>query len=149
MARAESQRESREEPKVGNARCDERRSPRANVLLVGIVECPGACSQVRVGNLSRHGALIVGDALPAAGTGVIFRCNGVAIEGCLAWVRAPYAGVDFDEVVQPKKLLRDRPVASPLVTKDTRVLNLRRPGFRGNQLTDEERRFVEDWSRRS
>jgi hypothetical protein len=128
---------------------DERRSARANVLRTGELDCLGVRSQVRVGNLSAHGALIIGQDLPPEGAGVTFRCNGVAIEGCLVWVRLPYAGIDFNEVVEPQELLRDRRVPSPIITKDTRVIDIRRPGFRGNQLTNEERRLVDDWRRHS
>lgn len=128
---------------------DERRSERANVLLTAVLESLGVCSDVRVGNLSAHGALIIGRSLPSEDAEVTFRCNGVEIQGCLAWVRVPFAGIDFNEPVQPQQLLRGRFTASAVITRDTRVLNPRRPGFRGNQLTDAERRLVDDWSRQS
>jgi len=39
--------------------------------------------------------------------------------------------------------------AAPRATiiKDTRELDFRRPGFKGNQMTDEERKIVEEWNR--
>jgi hypothetical protein len=34
-----------------------------------------------------------------------------------------------------------------MVTRDTRNLDFRRPGFRGNQMSDEEREIVAKWVR--
>jgi hypothetical protein len=126
---------------------DERRSARANVLLVGAIESDGVRNKVRVSNLSAHGALIAGDMVMSEGTPVNFRCNGLTIQSCVAWIRAPYAGIDFDEPIQPDDLLRNSPVPPQVITRDTRELNFRRPGFRGNQLTDEERKIVEERTR--
>jgi hypothetical protein len=43
---------------------DERRSGRANVMLAAALELEGVRIPVRVANLSSHGALILGTALP-------------------------------------------------------------------------------------
>ena len=113
---------------------DERRSPRANVLLIAAVECGGVGIPIRVSNLSAHGVLVIGKALPCADTRVIFRCNGLAVESWVAWTEAPHAGIQFNEPIQPEELLRSRPVLSAAVVRDTRELDFRRPGFSGNQL---------------
>jgi hypothetical protein len=124
---------------------DERRSPRANVLLIAAVECGGARFPVRVSNLSAHGVLVIGKALPCADTRVIFRCNGLALESWVAWTEAPHAGIQFSEPIQPEELLQSRPVLSAAVVRDTRKLDFRRPGFSGNQLTQEEREVLKQW----
>lgn len=125
---------------------DEWRSVRANVLLVGTIESQGTRIRVRVGNLSAHGALVIGDVAAADGAEVTFRCNGVTVQGWMVWVQAPYAGINFGHPIEPEDLLRNDPLPQHMITRDTRTLDHRRPGFRGNQMTDEERKIVEEWS---
>ena len=124
---------------------DERRSPRANVLLIAAVECDGIRIPIRVSNLSAHGVLVIGKGLPCADARVIFRCNGLAVESWVAWTEAPHAGIQFNEPIQPEELLRSRPVLSAAVVRDTRELDFRRPGFSGNQLAPEEREMLKQW----
>lgn len=124
---------------------DERRSPRANVLLVGEIEIGKARIPVRVNNLSAHGALVIGQQIPNADSRVVFHCNGIAIDGWVAWAKAPQAGIRFDELIQPEDLLRSVSLHPQAVMRDTRQLDFRRPGFRGNQLTQEEREMLDGW----
>jgi hypothetical protein len=126
---------------------DDRRSARANVVLHGIIESAGVRNGVRIANLSGHGALVIGDAIPAEDTQVIFRCKDVAIPGWVAWVRAPHAGIQFDQVIQPEALFRNSSIPSHMIMKDTRQINFRRPGLKGTPLTAEERIHLEEWTR--
>jgi hypothetical protein len=134
---------------VPKATSDERRSARANVLLGGTIDCGGTRVKVRVGNLSAHGALLIGNKLPPEATAVTFRCNGATISGWVAWVRGTCVGIDFDEAIDPQDVLRNHANPHLAITRDTRTIDFRRPGFRGNQLTLEERRIVEDWAQAS
>jgi hypothetical protein len=126
---------------------DERRSARANVILTATIEDGAARIPVRVSNLSSHGALVIGERLPAAETQVVFRCNGAAVQCWVAWCRDDRAGIQFGTPVQPDALTQRESVPRIAITKDTRELDFRRPGFRGNQMTDEERKIVEEWNR--
>jgi hypothetical protein len=128
---------------------DERRSARANVMLVATVESGGVSRRLQVRNLSEHGALLSGDTHLDVDAEVSFRCNGVATNGWVAWIQPPYAGIQFAEPNEPEGLLRKSPETGRLITRDSRERNFRRPGFRGNQLTDEERRILEEWERTS
>ena len=110
-----------------------------------MIECGRARIPVRVSNLSAHGALVIGEAIPSAESRVVFRCNGLAVEGLVAWAKDPLAGIQFDELIQPGQLLRSGSLHSQAVVRDTRQLDLRRPGFRGNQLSQEEREWLENW----
>jgi hypothetical protein len=124
---------------------DERRSTRANVLLTAAIECGGVRIPVRVSNLSAHGALVLSDAVLEEGASVIYRCNGMQIEGWIAWVRPPHAGIQFGEPIPHQDLLRSAPVPHQMIIKDSRKLDHRRPGFRGKQLTADEKRILEEW----
>ncbi len=126
---------------------DERRSARSNVVLNATVECEGKSRTVRVINLSRHGARVSSEGIPAEDTEVKLRCNGQSIQGWVAWVRAPYAGIQFSEPVERGTLIRSRSNASMVITPDNRSLDFRRPGFRGSLLTAEELEIVEEWSK--
>ena len=126
---------------------DERRSARANVILTATIEQGSARIPVRVSNLSAHGALVIGDRLPEGETQVVFRCNGAAVQCWVAWSRAGRAGIQFGTPVQPDALAHKEAAPRATIIKDTRELDFRRPGFKGNQMTDEERKIVEEWNR--
>lgn len=129
-------------------RADERRSAREKVLLTATIECDGSRIPVRVVNLSAHGALVTCDTEPPEGRALIFRCNGQLAKGSMAWVRIPLAGIDFDAPIMPKAFLPKALHTAHLITRDTRELDFRRPGFRGNQMSNEERQIVEEWKRK-
>ena len=127
---------------------DERRSARANVILTAMIEHRGARIPVRVSNLSEHGVLVVGDRLPTGETQIVFHCNGASVQSWVAWSRDGRAGIEFGIPVPPDALTqRGEAVPRVAIVKDTREVDFRRPGFRGNQMTDEERKIVEEWNR--
>lgn len=132
---------------LDDKRADGRRSARAKVLLTAELECEGTRIPVRVANLSAHGALILGEPYFHEDQPVTFRCSGLAAEGWLAWVQPPYAGINFNKPIEPKDILPKARGDSTLVIKDTRTLDFRRPGFRGNQMSQEERQIVEQWQK--
>jgi hypothetical protein len=124
---------------------DERRSPRANVILTAIIEQGRNRIPVRISNLSEHGALVIGAGLPANETPVTFRCKGVDVQGFVAWSKHGRAGIQFEQSIEPEALTQR--AAPPLIVKADGNTDFRRPGFRGNQLTDEEQRIVAEWNR--
>ena len=126
---------------------DERRSTRTNVLLSAVVEVEGANIPVRVRNLSAHGVLVKASGLAAGDTRIVFRCNGVAIPGWIVWADENDAGIQFGEAVQPDRVVKKPPASATSIVQDTRSVNFRRPGFRGNLLTDEQREIIQEWMR--
>ena len=101
---------------------------------------------VRVSNLSANGALVIGEGVGPADAPIVFHCNGQAIEAYVSWTDGGRAGIEFAESVDPEKLThREAPHVG--IVKDTRPVDFRRPGFRGNQLSDEEQRAVDEWNR--
>jgi hypothetical protein len=75
-------------------------------------------------------------------TPVTFRCKALTVEGFVAWVEAPLAGIGFGERIEPQEALRRVSQAPRTNPKD-----FRRPGFRARRLTDAERESVEQWAR--
>jgi hypothetical protein len=126
---------------------DDRRSLRSNVILTAIIEGKDFRAPVRVGNVSEHGALLIGDRLPPGETEVTLHCNGIAVRCWVAWSDGGRAGIHFEERLPPELLTQRQPRPPPVITRDSRIADFRRPGFRGNQLTDEERKILEEWNR--
>ena len=126
---------------------DERRSARSTVVISATVEWGPNRVRVRIKNLSAHGALVVGKGLPPVETDVNLQYMGQRVSGWIAWSRDGYAGVAFGEAVEPERLHRTSSHPHPLIVKDMRELDYKRPGFRGRLLTDEEARIVEEWNR--
>ncbi len=125
-----------------NKSADERRSARAKVMLTAVIENGSHRMRVRVDDLSAHGARVLCDGIPPVDTPVTFECKGLTVEGFVAWVQAPLAGIGFGEPVQAPELLRKVSVTRKVLPKD-----FRRPGFRGRQLTDAETQIVEQLAR--
>ena len=102
---------------------------------------------MRISNVSEHGALVIGRGLPAGETAVTFHCNGLAIESFVAWSSPERGGIQFESPIEPSSLTQKAaPTMAPIVKPDPNA-DFRRPGFRGNQLSEEERRIVADWQR--
>lgn len=134
-------------PTVTKSAADERRSARVKVFLSAFLESGTVSVPVRIRDLSEHGVLVVGQVPLAAGTEVTLRCNGKAMHGWIAWAADASAGIEFSEPKCPVDLLPSPKLVSKQITKDARVADYRRPGFRGNQLTSEERKILEEWRR--
>ena len=127
---------------------DERRSARATVMLAAVIEHSDTRTPVRVRDLSEHGAQVIGDELPAPDTQIIFRCNGKAVAGWVAWSQGERCGIEFGKPTAPDLLTKREP-RPDAITRDTREADFRRPGFRGNLLSEEERRIIEQWTKSS
>lgn len=126
---------------------EERRSERSNVIRTATIETEGVRTAVRLSNVSAHGALVIGKDLTASENIVAFRCNGLTIDAWVVWVHGQYAGVQFADSVDTAAFARKGNSPEVMITPDNRVVNCRRPGFRGNQMTKAERRAVEEWLR--
>lgn len=74
---------------------EERSDPRSNVFLTAVLCAGGASANVRIRNLSAHGALLEGPALPAQGTVVQIRRGSLSVAGDIAWSRDNHCGVRF------------------------------------------------------
>jgi hypothetical protein len=120
----------------------DRRSDRLKVILAATLNHAGSRGRVRILDLSRHGALIAGKSLPAVGSAVTLGCGTQEVSGLVAWRNGDQVGLSFDEQVNCQRFGRKSPVTSCLLIKDARSMDFRRPGFRGDQLTPEERAFM-------
>lgn len=117
-----------------------RRSRRSPVLLAATVDADGRQVQVKLRNLSEEGALIEGDVLPSEGSATVFERNELRLTGRVVWVQGRYAGIAFDEALNPEQVLRHVPAPKPKAQQD-----FRRPGLACRPLSSYERRMLERW----
>jgi hypothetical protein len=117
-----------------------RRSRRAPVLLAATLEAEGSSTPVKLRNLSEEGALVEGDGLPAEGSAVHFLRKDLRLTSRLVWVQGRFAGVAFDERLNPEQVLRHIPKPRPQMPKD-----FKRPGLACRPLSPHERRMLETW----
>jgi hypothetical protein len=74
---------------------DHRSQTRSNVFLAASLVAAGASLPVRVRNLSAHGALLDGNALPLTGASVRLLRGELSAEGQVAWAAQGHAGIRF------------------------------------------------------
>lgn len=117
-----------------------RRSRRSPVLLAATVEVAGAQVPVKLRNLSEQGALIEGERLPLEGSSTVFARNELSLRSRVVWVQGRYAGVAFDEALNPEQVLRNVPKPKPRTKVD-----FKRPGLACRPLSAYERRMLESW----
>ena len=117
-----------------------RRSRRSPVLLAATIEVAGEPVAVKLRNLSEEGALIEGNRLPVEGSATFFERNDLRLKSRVVWVHGNYAGVAFDEPLNPEQVLRNVPKPKPRAQPD-----FRRPGLACRPLSDYERRMLERW----
>ena len=118
-----------------------RRSRRSPVLLAAAIEVAGKPVSVKLRNLSEEGALIEGEGLPVEGSSTCFKRNELRVKGRVVWVHGRYAGVAFDEPLNPEQVLRNVPAPK----RKTQVTDFRRPGLACRPLSEYERGMLERW----
>jgi len=120
--------------------CQNRRSRRSQVLLAATLEVAGVGRAIKLRNLSAEGALVEGGDLPAESSQVRFIRNELSVPGRIVWVKGSFAGIAFDEMLQPDQVLRHVPAPRPKIQPKHW-----RPGFTQRHMTPEQRRLAESW----
>jgi hypothetical protein len=119
---------------------DRRCSERSSVMLSATLEQRAACAQVRLSNLSREGAAIIGSPL-APYSRVVLRREGSQVASRVMWVDGSSSGVRFEQPTELESLLprisRRRP---------SHALRPGRPGLKCAPLSDADRLVLERWS---
>jgi hypothetical protein len=89
-------------PKETNSRS----ATRSNVFLSATLVTDSSTLAVRIRNLSAHGALLDGSALPAAGLGVRLVRGGLTVRGRVAWQAGDQIGISFDDQIEVAQWVR-------------------------------------------
>lgn len=120
--------------------CQNRKSRRSQVLLTATLRHGSSTRAVTLRNLSAEGALVEGDDMPFEGAAVSFQRKDLMAHGRVVWVKGRFAGIAFDERLDPEQVLRHVPKPRPKLQP-----RHWRPGFTAKQLTAEQRRLAESW----
>lgn len=118
-----------------------RRSRRSPVLLAASVEVAGQPVAVKLRNLSEEGALIEADVLPPEGSTTFFERKELRLPSRVVWVHGRYAGIAFDEPLNPEEVFRHVPASK----QKAQLGDFRRPGLACRPLSAYERRMLERW----
>lgn len=117
-----------------------RRARRSQVLLTATIDHAGASQSVKLRNLSSEGALVESDKLPLEGTPVEFKRKELCAGGRIVWVNGKFAGIAFNQPLNPEEVLRHIPAPRPAV----QARNYR-PGFTPRTMNPDQRRLAESW----
>lgn len=125
-----------------------KRDPRSRVLLTARLKTETGETDVRVRNLSAHGAMIEdpsGRPPQRGGKGTFVRGD-VAMTYTVAWVQSARYGIRFDREVEASELLvhinRTADASAPRETV------FRRPGLNESRVSDHDRKIASDWAKR-
>ena len=132
---------------VTNNPPDERRSRRSKVVLAATMKWDGLSTSVRIANLSPNGALVFTTKVPPQDKEVALRSGTFEIRGWVAWVGECHAGINFDTPIKLSDVLPQTRTGAAMIVRDERTKDFRRPGLRGNQLSPDEQRMLEEWKR--
>lgn len=110
-------------------------------MLTAMLELAGDAQQVILRNLSTGGALVEGKWLPAEGSMVVFRRNGLGVPAHVAWVEGKFAGIAFECPLERSEVLRQVPQP-----KEKFEPRFRRPGLACEPLSDADRRMLQLWA---
>lgn len=122
-----------------------RRSARAKVLLSATLEYPGRVLPVVLRNLSESGALVEATGLVASDCECLLRRKDLCVEGHVAWAEGKLAGIQFTASLSPEAVMEH--VGRPALRNSAETVH-RRPGFTRGAMSAQERRWLEEMSRK-
>jgi hypothetical protein len=79
---------------------DPRANPRSNVFLTAILSADATCISVKIRNLSVHGALLEGAALPGQGERAFLRRGSLQVPSVVAWRNQSHCGICFESPIE-------------------------------------------------
>ena len=108
-----------------------REHPRAYLVLPAFAEALSGHLHIVVLDVSRTGARLESDRLPAVGKEIILRCGGIDTFGTIVWAASGRCGMQFDE---------------PISVQDLKTLRGLYAAIQRSPLTPEERQAAADWA---
>lgn len=126
---------------LGTTRTGKRKAKRARVLLAAKLTTPVGVIEARLRDLSRKGALVECNEVPAVGSEVVFTRGSTTVPARVAWTGGPRVGLEFLHMIDESEVLiqlAQRPSGAP-------QQRFRRPGLQSESLTSHERKLAKVW----
>lgn len=111
-----------------------RKRPRARVLLSATIKGNGAPLDVRIRDISEHGARLESKTPPAIDTQLVFTRGEIDVDARVAWVDGKIFGLEFIDAVNPRNILPQ--VSTPAPVAPTQPY--RRPSLQPTRLQPDE-----------
>ena len=124
-----------------------RRSKRSLVLLTAKIRTPKGVLDVRLRNLSQNGALLESETLPEVGCELVFERGDTIVPARVAWASNGRFGIEFVEPIEESEVLVHVGRGTRPPSRHEPPSIYRRTGFRGNQLSREDREVAAAWVR--
>ena len=122
-----------------------RRSARTRVLLSATLEYPDRVLPVLLRNLSENGALVEAEGLVGSDCKCWLRRKELCVEGHVAWIDGNFAGIAFTDSLSPEAAMEHVPRSAD---RGTNEAVHHRPGFARRAMSTQERRWLEEMSRK-
>lgn len=116
-----------------------RKKPRARVLLNATIKGNGAPLDVRIRDISEHGARLETKTPPAIDTQVIFTRGETDVDARVAWVEGKVFGLEFIDPVNPRDILPQVSTPTPIAPPQP----YRRPSLQPTRLQADEQLMIE------
>ena len=118
-----------------------RKAKRARVLLAAKLKTPGGEIDARLRDLSRKGALVECQSVPAVGTELLFTRGKTSIPARVAWSGADRVGLEFAYMIDEHEVL----VQLKRTTSDQNQPRFRRARLFGETMSDHEKQLARLW----
>lgn len=122
-----------------------RRSARTKVFLSATLEYPDRVLPVLLRNLSENGALVEAEGLAGTDCKCRLRRKELCVEGHVAWIDGNFAGIAFTDPLSPKAAMEHVPTPTDRGAIEAAH---HRPGFARREMSTQERRWLEEMSRK-
>ena len=122
-----------------------RSAARARVLLTAKLRTPFGNIEARLRDLSRNGALLECNDSLALDCEVVFSRGDTTVPARVAWVSGKRVGLEFLRPIDESEVLIQRTRAAAASVPAAPPTPFKRPGLRGQGLTEQERKLAEAW----
>jgi hypothetical protein len=118
-----------------------RQAKRARVLLAAKLQTANGEIDARLRDLSRKGALVECQTVPAVGTELMFHRGSTSIPARVAWTGADRVGLEFAYMIDEHEVL----VQLKRTSGDQNQPRFRRPRLFGEQMSHHEKQIARLW----
>lgn len=129
------------EPFVDGPVAGKRKEKRARVLLACRLHSHAGDVEARLRDLSRKGALVECQAVPAVGSEIVFSRGSISVPARVAWAGQGRVGLEFAYMIDENEVL----VQLKRTTTDQNQPRFRRPRLASEGMSEQEKKLARLW----